>query len=385
MWRKWFYTTKLEVQGYEGEEIVRIGILSMQRVHNYGSFLQSYALKKMLENMGHNVVFVDIECSNHHAMIKRKDGFFRMLGKLKYLDKYLFKRIQYSKKNALLDQVFLDVQKQFFDISEERCIASGCDAVVVGSDEIFNCEPNSRWGVTGQRFGDIKDVPIVFSYAASCGYTQAKDVSYDDAEVIGKALQNMKVISVRDKNTADFIKFFSEKVPEINLDPVLIYDFEKELNIGLYQGIPNYAYMVVYAYHNRIEKDEEIRAIKAYAKKHRLKTIAIGGSLPWCDEFAIITPFQVLAYFKKAKCVVTDTFHGTIIAAKYNKPLAVLIRGSNANKLGDLLERIDINNHCVTDITAIEKVLDTVDNFSNCNEIVRREQKRTNVYLDSVV
>lgn len=73
-----------------------------------------------------------------------------------------------------------------------------------------------------------------------------------------------------------------------------------------------------------------------------LKTIAIGGSLPWCDEFAVLTPFQVLAYFKNAQCIVTDTFHGTVIAAKFNKPVAIIIRDSNYNKLWDLVERLHI-------------------------------------------
>ena len=38
-----------------------ICILSMQKVNNMGSLLQSYALKKMLEEMGHNVFFLDIK------------------------------------------------------------------------------------------------------------------------------------------------------------------------------------------------------------------------------------------------------------------------------------------------------------------------------------
>ena len=33
----------------------------------------------------------------------------------------------------------------------------------------------------------------------------------------------------------------------------------------------------------------EIKSIKDYAKNNGLKTIAIGGSLPWCDEFAVLT------------------------------------------------------------------------------------------------
>ena len=38
---------------------IKIGILSMQRIKNYGSFLQAYALKKIIESQGHKVEFVD--------------------------------------------------------------------------------------------------------------------------------------------------------------------------------------------------------------------------------------------------------------------------------------------------------------------------------------
>lgn len=31
---------------------MKIGIMSMQRVTNYGSFLQAYGLKHLIENMG---------------------------------------------------------------------------------------------------------------------------------------------------------------------------------------------------------------------------------------------------------------------------------------------------------------------------------------------
>ena len=36
-----------------------VGILSMQKIVNYGSFMQAYSLKKMVESLGHRVVFVD--------------------------------------------------------------------------------------------------------------------------------------------------------------------------------------------------------------------------------------------------------------------------------------------------------------------------------------
>lgn len=39
----------------------RVGILSMQRIYNYGSFLRAYGLKLILESLGCEVRFVDYE------------------------------------------------------------------------------------------------------------------------------------------------------------------------------------------------------------------------------------------------------------------------------------------------------------------------------------
>lgn len=39
---------------------MNIGILSMQRIPNYGSFLQAFSLKRQMEERGHEVYFIDI-------------------------------------------------------------------------------------------------------------------------------------------------------------------------------------------------------------------------------------------------------------------------------------------------------------------------------------
>ena len=364
---------------------MKIGILSMQRVNNYGSFLQSYALKKILEEMGHEIVFIDIEFSNKKKLAPHIKRSSKILSKTKYLDKYLFKRLILKKKNKQLNETLRFYQKKYFNLDEELRGVGDCDAVVIGSDEIFNCDPNCKWGITGQRFGNIAGVPLVFTYAASCGYSQCTDVSVEDRELIRVALSKLKGVSVRDKNTELFVNYFIESDLHVNLDPVLIYNFEDELKMGILEGIPNEPYMLIYAYHNRISSAVEIKAIKRYAKENKLKTIAIGGSLPWCDEFAVISPFQVLGYFKMATCIVTDTFHGTVLAAKYNKPLAVLIRDSNYNKLGDLVQRIHILNHQVKNLEDIDNVLSILDNYEYCNYIIREEQNHTIEYLKNIV
>lgn len=60
---------------------MKVGIMSMQRIINYGSFLQAYGLKKTIENLGHTVEFVDykvgeplvdeVSVSSNESKIKR--------------------------------------------------------------------------------------------------------------------------------------------------------------------------------------------------------------------------------------------------------------------------------------------------------------------------
>lgn len=72
----------------------------MQRIPNYGSFLQSFALKKLMEQRGHTVTYVDIERKKGHCPPK-KSKLQQKLEKLKYVDKYFFRRMKDSEKNKL--------------------------------------------------------------------------------------------------------------------------------------------------------------------------------------------------------------------------------------------------------------------------------------------
>ena len=47
---------------------MKICILSMQRVDNYGSVLQGYSLKKLINNLGHHTEFIDIKKGNNEDL-----------------------------------------------------------------------------------------------------------------------------------------------------------------------------------------------------------------------------------------------------------------------------------------------------------------------------
>ena len=52
----------------------KVGILSMQRIKNYGSFLQAYGLKNVIEELGHEVEFVDYHVGKPVIVEEKKNG-----------------------------------------------------------------------------------------------------------------------------------------------------------------------------------------------------------------------------------------------------------------------------------------------------------------------
>lgn len=357
---------------------MKIDILSMQRIKNYGSVLQAYALKKMIEMQSNTVEFIDIKG------LKEIKGSKKIINKLKKIDRYFFKRILFKREIKKFSKNIFLFQKNVLNLNKEKFNSTG-DLVVIGSDEIFKADPKSSWGVSSQLFGNIVGAKKVISYAASCGNLKINDIPNDKKNELNKYILKMQEISVRDKNTFNFIKDISNKESIFHLDPVLIYPFYEEINKTEKEFKINSKYMLVYSYSNRIKDKKEIKNIKKFAKKRKLKIISIQGEQYWCDKFIGLSPFEVLIAFKNAEYIFTDTFHGTILSAKFNKNFTVMIRDSNKEKLSDLIERLDLKNHVLTDVSQLEKTITQNFNYTKFNEIIENERKRTFDYLDKYV
>lgn len=351
--------------------MTEIGIMTMHRVRNYGSFLQAYALKRMLEQLGCRVRFLDIETAPVPPV-----G-----GKLRYLNRHLLKRLRFQKSRRKLRAVFEGAQREYLGLGAPVFSASGCDAVVIGSDEIFNCDSAGAFPITARRFGAVPGVGNVISYAASCGQTGPDDIAQRDWEPIAQGLANLNAVSVRDEHTARFVSRFRAGEPLRHLDPVLVYDFAAELAAVREEALPKQPYLLVYAYHNRIRSRAEIRAIRAYAKRCGLRTVAVGGLQAWCDEYPALNPFEALRCFQRAACVVTDTFHGVVMSTKFRKPFAVLVRDSNANKLEDLLARLSLQARRVRNMDDLAAILDRPLEKAALGELLEAEKKRSEDYL----
>ncbi len=365
----------------------RVGIMSMQRIANYGSFLQAYALKQLIEEQGDEVQFVDyhvgspvIASSENCNKLRRKikKGMETFQYKAPFLHKLSFIRYKqsFAKKNMPL-----------LGIGDNMNYNPELDCLVIGSDEVFNCiQKNSNVGYSPELFGKDNQAQKVITFAASFGNTTIDKLrEYDKADEIAELLKDMDNISVRDDNSGEIVKELTGKEVVYNLDPVLTYDYmnccEKIPSINV-----NERYLILYAYSGRITK-EEAYWIKQYAKSKGLKVYAIGGIQSCADKFISCSPFEVLAYFKNAEEVITDTFHGSIFSIITQRKFATIIRKSvgtaygNEEKLEDLLRRLTLSNRMTTDISEVSKINATHIEYENIMDILNKHRVVAKEYL----
>lgn len=364
----------------------KIGILSMQRIKNYGSFLQAYGLRKLIEELGHEVQYVDYHVEEpiiKDSINGQNDKISKALKTFEG-DAPLVQKFQYiiHKKN------FGKKYYPILGLTEKPNYNPKLDTLVIGSDEVFNCiQSNKNVGYSLELFGKDNKADKLITYAASFGNTTVEKIEkYNKKAEISELLNKFDKISARDSNTGKIVEEISNQKVVYNLDPVLAYDYMNKCD-----EIPNVAinekYIIVYAYSNRISADES-KYIKDFAKKNNLKVYSIGGAQKCADKFIDCSPFEVLGYFKKAEIVITDTFHGSIFSIITKRNFVTLVRKSvgnaygNEEKLTDLLHRVGLENRITYDIEKIDEILSKKINYDEVDKILEVQRKISKKYLE---
>ena len=350
-----------------------IGILSMQGVHNYGSFLQAFALKNTIEGLGDNkVFFIPIENGQLLPEYKRTMKVKIEKGIERFLHLDILKRIKYDR---LYHQRFANEFVPELIGSEQ--FNGTFDCAVIGSDEVFHIAQLSPWGFSPQLFGDVKNANKVISYAASFGATTLDIINkHGLKDEIAKAMSKLSGISVRDKNSYNIASSIVNQKIDINIDPVLLFDYTKYIHEPEEQD-----FIVVYTYPNRIKTEAEVQAIKEFARKHGKKIITIGFYFPWSDKTVVPHPFVVLGYIKKASYVITDTFHGCVMSIINNKQFCTIVRDSNRNKMTSLLADYGLESRLVGDMCKLDEIVLSEIDYMAVNATIEERRVIAKDYL----
>jgi hypothetical protein len=357
---------------------MKIGIITHHNVHNHGAHLQNFALIQVLNSFGHeskslgykkNYDFFDENAENKYNISVKSMHYYTKY----FLQKGIRKTLFNIKKKNILSKFREDNSI----VGEYYSRAEGLDCVFIGSDEVFSIETGLNpffWGM---------GVPCknIFSYAGCFGPTTIEFIKGKYAEeFIEAGTKRICKISVRDKNSQSIVEKISQKNAPIVCDPVILHGFQSEKK-SFTKPIPE-KYLLVYAYDNNMNDKDEVNDIITYAKSQGLLVVCAGFYHKWCDKNINVTPIELLQYIWGAECVVTDTFHGSVISLVINRPFAVKIRG-NGNKLKYLLSEYGLEDRAVEDFSDLSLVFGKKIDYEIVNSIMAEKRKESLGFVKS--
>ena len=354
-----------------------IGIVTHYDVFNHGAILQLNALCKVLGRMGCNARALQFDKNYDFLGVELKSKYNISVKSVAYYLGYLWRKglgkTLFNVRKMRLLNGFKRTERLIGGFYADR--GGQIEAAVIGSDEVFALHT----GPTPVFFGHCLPTDHVISYAASFGPTTMEDIERRHCVALVKSgLAGMDAISVRDRNSARVVERLTGRMPQTVCDPVILYGYKDE--IARFEPLDMDRYLLVYAYDNRMNGAEEVRAVREYARRKGLKTVSPGFYHSWCDRNVNVDPVELLRYFAQAECVVTDTFHGTVMSLVTGRDMAVMLR-DNGNKLVNLLEEYGLADRIVGDFSELDTVFSRKIDYGRVNAELERRRAEGMAFL----
>ena len=304
---------------------------------NYGSYWQARCLVDGLRGLGHEAVLLD----HDDPRVTRAELACALQPMLPLRSDKTDRRRHAAKVRAFAAaQARLPLSPRFPLGGRPE---GQFDAVVVGSDEVWN--PGHPWyGGAGLFWGvGLEGLPLIAHAASAGGYTAP--LPQERAAALGR----FATIAVRDRTTQAHVSAATGTAPPLVLDPCL--QFPPRPAAPLRRA----PYALVYGHEF---PDWAGGAARAWAAARGLQLLSVGYRNAFADEqWLEAGPHGFASAVAGASAVITTMFHGTVFALNAQLPFAAIPSPYRAAKLTDLVTLLGAQHHLVGDEADLEQAL----------------------------
>lgn len=325
---------------------MKVGILTYFSAHNYGAFLQAYALQKALSEYSG----VDAELINYRS--PKEIEFYKAPTKLSHVNVLNAERkirvAKFYKRRFLafekaIQEYQVTSEDEIITMSTEefnQFIEGKYDLIVVGSDEIWKTDnfrgfPNVYW------LPNTKCKKVSYAASARNNY---KDLDETTIAQIERFVKEFEYIGVRDSATKDLVEKFEglQNKCFLNCDPTFLYDFHPNPSNGKKILREKFRVAPDKKVIGLMLEDESlgIDIIKTYSSKFEF--ISLYHYCANSKMYPELNPFEWIDVISAVDGMITTFFHATIFSIKCNtRFLAVDNRSDDVyeSKMYDLLSR----------------------------------------------
>lgn len=302
----------------------KTAILTFHNACNYGAFLQTYSLQRVLNELGAQAEICDYRSSTVESVYDPRSILKKKKNPIKKVLDFLLRYRDIVKRNRLFKEYqykYLPIAKKNILKSELSDFAKGYDLFIVGSDQVWN-----RDIISGDNafFLDFVSSPVKkYSYAASLGRSE---LSSEELSDIVPLFNRFDGISVREEDILPQLNKHLDKQAVCCLDPVFLTSAEQWRKFSRYKK--REPYVLFFMMGTSPTAFPAMEFAKKLAAQKGLKAVYLSDQERWyrfrdLEHFGVADPSEFLGLIDNAEYVVTNSFHASAFSIILHKDFYV--------------------------------------------------------------
>lgn len=350
---------------------------------NYGSALQSWALSQVMKKLGHRPVLVDYcpDCLKDKDPLNPMKNMWDTDEESRRMCELSLPaiKVNYEKFERFYTERFNRTKKVYTKENFNDIITDeGIDGFVCGSDTIFCID---EFGIDDGYYANYPVMKNGYSiaYAASFGDSHFTDETY---KILDERFSNFKALGIRENWMIPYIKEHSNTPVQRVLDPTLLLTQKDFDTIAVKERLEEDRYLLLYA---RRYNKKMFDYAERVAKQKGLKIIDISLRATNADKHRMFYEAGVeefLSLVKYADYVVTNSFHGMIMAVQYQRPFVIFSREQCDIKIDEVLEVLGLENRKLFEG---ENLVDGIIDYSSVKARIQSAKEGSVAYLSNAL
>ncbi len=365
----------------------KIGIITYHAAYNFGSVLQAYATQCAVEKLGYEPEIINYrmtEQKKFYELYRTKYGklnFLQDLAEFPLHGKRRARAINYEEFFAK----YLKMTEEFCEPEEMQEIAKRYDVIISGSDQLFN-KHSCEFTCNDWKYMDpflLKGLDCKkISYASSIGHTT-------DEELVNilPSLEKFDYLSMREKRNAEKIAEKTGRKVASVLDPTFLLTRDEWVEKLDLKKKREEEYILYYSL-RRFDGNEQLKRVMKLADELglKLKYVTPFSFLPTpgksVENHMAYGPRGFLNALYGASLVISESYHGTILSANFEKPFVSICNtmGGEYRKI-DLLTQMHLEDRIAYGMDEIETVAKRACHFEKSREPMAAAREASYEYL----
>lgn len=364
---------------------MKVGIITYHSAYNFGSVLQAYATQQIVKSLGCVPYIINYRIpfqKKYYGVLGYGRGVKAPLKKLMMVPQLSARKKRANRYEQFISQR-MNLTQKISSPEEADQFKDSFDVYISGSDQIWNLHSN-----------EFINSGIQYMKPYLLDFTNKKKISYassvtnmNDEELVQlkPELEKFFAISAREMSASQSLSRLLDKEISTVLDPTLLITGEKWFSL-MPKEIEQYTeepFVLYYSLKNYMETKQDLISLATITLKVGLKLIVLTPLIPLVKTEGVINaanagPWEFIDLIRKAKMIITDSYHGMLFSVNFKKDFFYLRnkQGDHGLRATQLLDLLEIKNRIIDEVTEI--------NLNSKVEYVEANVKLENKRIESI-